>query len=808
MYLMRKDIPIKPRNRKEAFNEIYENLIKTKKNPTYKDKQALRDDINMFLDNPEQMRNQDALFKDMWDLYKKIGYEAKEPTSGRRYRNNKIVDMTFEVMTHETTADKMLNPGGFTQQKKMGYMVEAYRRNPNMSWTYLESLSIEKLKDLSYTDKNLTFIDTHVDFYKQNAAAASLIGIFAVSNIAHIILQDNGYQIDITGTLEGGSLDIMGLHLEGTATIDSRFDKEGNSISKTTGSLVASSADAVKDPVLNLMNINIATVNILNTLIRLGTPFDKAAMFLSQKCVTDILAEYNKQRLESSVSLSQVIVKRLDQLEKDFDISATNTLNEEGISQKEVIKGIRETTPEIEYKTLKALNQLLAISKEVSSLSMATRFNSMSSAVGPQVIDNLITEAKLEDFSKFILDANGNTVVLEDIFKAHPILKQFSRTLGMANHLLSDMPANSPGFRQLLDIVEGNLSVIKKDRKLMSKLSDFYQSYLLVQNGIINPESLEYYITKFPTNFFESNYKEKYPNNPFIQAIKLKLDDKTGFPSLVIDTTGMRTEDKEILSSGWADLYKEDPEITIQLFEYNFFKGGMGYTPKTFMHLLPMQIKEAIEGYKDTYNSPPTIIPNIVLDQFIRNNSGDFRLVPTLDNEIELDFISNDVFAVYDEDAVKMESKIYIKTRGKDAKLFRQALVEDGRVIYIEVDKLGNNGSYLEVDTEDIKTSIKKGFSEDTSNITYITGEDTVDDNQIASPNAEQEKLDLLFKIWEKSGRTKEQTEERIEDYKSKSKEEQNRLESSMKAFMKNMMDRMGLNYDEETIDSIYKMMC
>lgn len=808
MYLIRKDIPIKPRNRKEVFNEIYENLIKTKKNPTYKDKQALRENINIFLDNHEQMRNQDALFRYMWDLYKKIGYEAKEPTSGRRYRNNKIADMTFEVMTHETTADKMLNPGGFTQQKKMGYMIEAYRRNPNMSWTYLEGLSIDELKDLSYTDKNLTFIDTHVDFYKQNSAAASLIGIFAVSNIAHIILQDNGYQVDITEILEGDSLEIMGTFLGDSVIIDSRFDKEGNSISKTTGSLVASSADAVKDPVLNLMNINIDTVNVLNTLIRLGIPFDKAAMFLSQKCISNILAEYNKQKLESYMSLSQVIVERLNELEKEFDISITNTLNEETISEDEVIDGIRKVTPEMEYKTLKALNQLLAISKEVSSLSMATRFNSMSSAVGPQIIDNLITEAKLEDFSKFILDANGNTVVLEDIFKAHPILKQFSRTLGMANHLLSDMPANSPGFRQLLNIIDGNLAVIKKDRKLMSKLSDFYQSYLLVQNGIINPKDLEYYITKFPINFFESNYKEKYPNNPFIQAIKLKLDDKTGLPSLVIDTTGMRTEDKEILSSGWADLYKEEPEIAIQLFEYNFFKGGMGYTPKTFMHLLPMQIKEAIEGYKDTYNNPPTIIPSIVLDQFIRNNYGDFRLVPTLDNEIELDFISNDAFAVYDEDAAKMKSKIYIKTRGKDAKLFRQASIEDDRVIYVEVDKLGNNGSYLEIDTEDIETSIKKGFSEDTSNITYITGEDTVDDNQIASPNVEQEKLDLVFKIWERSGRTREQAEERIENYKSKSKEERDNLESSMKAFMKNMMDRMGLKYDEETIDSVYKMMC
>ena len=40
--------------------------------------------------------------------------------------------------------------------------------------------------------------------------------------------------------------------------------RKGNLIGKTLGSLVASAADAVKDPILNLMNINSNTSLLFN----------------------------------------------------------------------------------------------------------------------------------------------------------------------------------------------------------------------------------------------------------------------------------------------------------------------------------------------------------------------------------------------------------------------------------------------------------------------------------------------------------------------------------------------------------------
>ena len=43
---------------------------------------------------------------------------------------------------------------------------------------------------------------------------------------------------------------------------------------------------------------------------------------------------------------------------------------------------------------------------------------------------------------------------------------------------------------------------------------------------------------------------------------------------------------------------------------------------------------------------------------------------------------------------------------------------------------------------------------------------------------------------------------------KSKSKEQKESLESSMKVFISNKMKDMGLNFDESFVDSVYKQMC
>ena len=114
MYLMIKKLDIDPKSRKDISKSLWDKFSPNYK--TFSEKNALRERINMFLDNPQIMSSQEP---EMWEFYKNNAYEVTSPKEGTRYyRDNKIIDMTYAVLTHETTADKILNPGNFEEQKK------------------------------------------------------------------------------------------------------------------------------------------------------------------------------------------------------------------------------------------------------------------------------------------------------------------------------------------------------------------------------------------------------------------------------------------------------------------------------------------------------------------------------------------------------------------------------------------------------------------------------------------------------------------------------------------------------------------
>ena len=108
-YVMRKDIPIKTRKKneieKELFNiatESYKKAHDGKTNNTWVGEQ-----VRMFLDNPQKMKSADKFMQWLYGKYQQVAYYTDAPTSGRTYRDNKIIDMTYAVLTNQMTADKI-----------------------------------------------------------------------------------------------------------------------------------------------------------------------------------------------------------------------------------------------------------------------------------------------------------------------------------------------------------------------------------------------------------------------------------------------------------------------------------------------------------------------------------------------------------------------------------------------------------------------------------------------------------------------------------------------------------------------------
>jgi len=836
--------------------------------------------VNDFLDSDIfATRKGDALFRQMKELYIKYMFDSYEDTEGTTYRNNKIVNMSWAVLTNETTASKMLNPGGFEPQKSMGYLVSAYQ-NPanNISWEDLNAIAEGRLglldgkvvpldpnnsdietgtaalKSLCYTEKNLCFIDTHLQFYKQNSAAATALGMAAVQKVGHAVLESNGFQLDISSILnfeDGEKFSIAGTEFTGMMEIDKKYNDEGALIGRTLGEFVAMFADAVKDPVANLMNINNTTMPIVTTLIRLGMPFRQAALFISQPAIREVLAQYNSENVTNFTTLTKVIQEKIDKINKDYNLTEDSRINDfDTITEDELVESlnprIRESSAEdtavSDYKILKFFQYLDSISKAMKSPTYATRFNSISNAVGPLVIDNLIMEYKATDgnFNNFY-DVDGNKADFQTIMRMHPILDSFYKAVDISRILLDEMPANSSNFRLMLNRADADLKrTLFGDRKTLSELSDFYQSYLLIASGAIPIEAtaenkhqgLKYYLEQFPQDFMRGNAKELFKGNALIDAIK--VDIQKNRTVLKVDTTGLTTQDKEKLGDGWADLYRSGErgrKLAEHLFYYNFWRTGIGFSPKSFMGLFPTRLKSKIAGYNSTFTihsgsfAYNTGNGELILDQFVQNNADNNKLAPKI--KIGKDgtnpkreganyiFEGNDYFTVADKYYIK------IKSGGKDILLKRVAKDNIGtRAYYQELTLMGNNGEYFEASTNPTYTPLAsvatvKEQKNDTQLDEVTPTEAQVNEVPSATDVAEQAKVKRATKIRNKilelfmmSGRTEAEARQKIQEFKEKSQKEKDALRNPMKEFFAKKLTQLGIEYKESLLDEMYDELC
>jgi len=812
MYIMRKDLPIFRKKNKEIADILIDKLGKSK-----------RDDIKMFLNQiGTDERKAVTTFPDIAREYRKIAFEVKKPTEGRRYRNNKIIDMSLSVLTHEDTTDKLLNPGGFDQQKRTGYMVQAYRMG--YDWDTLQKMSIYDLKEACYTEKNLSFIDTHVQFYKQNSVAGSILSIFAVAKVAHATLESNYLRLNAEALFDLDyqnpiKYSICGLEFINGMEIDAQKNINGEYIGKILGSLVASAADAVKDPILNLMNINVNTVNVLNAAIRMGLPFEDAALLLSSNVITRALKNYSIKSLENpSLYFNNIVDIMLQKYAEK--IGDTSKIDNEPLTREEIIQSIKEGDDKINYKILLAYSRLSKVAQQLKMPSFVTRFNSISSAVGPLILDNLITEEKLLDTSDYVTLGDGKTVITADsVAEMHPILNNFMRTLGIARNLFGNkLPANSNTFRRMFNRIPDSFKKrLLRDRKAFGKLSDFFQSYLLVQSGCIDYSECGAFVEQFPKYFIKRGYKDKFKDNFLIQSMRVNTDSNSGRPFLRIDTTGLDQSVKDKLSSAWIDLYKsgeEGKKLAISLFKYNFFKGGIGFSPKTFMNLLPVQLKEMIPGYVTTFRGDFSLYDDtVMLDQFVQNNWHDKSIVPRVKVKTEPDekgllFHANYKLPYFvnsaDDTLWKKISDVYSNRRITGA-------------IFAPLTKLGNKGEFMEMSVDEIKNSALKEkdaevlkeeeawehFAEEEQPTGIINKQNAevedIDNSENVAETNEETQISKILKTLEDIG---------MIDLKSNLSKESGKREKEILDTIQNIAKEQGLEISDATIRKQAKKYC
>ena len=568
-----------------------------------------------------------------------VTYEM--PKSGKAYNDNLIISTQLAVLKSEHTTRQLFTPGNFEEPKRLGYTIEYVQskireakelgEDYNIQELYSEAATMNnnKLKDAVKTRSNLIYNNVQSQFHKQNMVAGQLIGIFAQANVSHAFLG----LVDNTALLLGKSgieFTIDNTYVGGEYQIDNIYSNDGVTYqSSILASLLAASVDAVKDPILNLANINLDTANIVTSMVRMGFSLEQIVLLLNQPIVQQLVRDLGIENANNKnegktyhKDLSRIIDEAIASLELSKE--ELKDLQEIKITSEALINNLDGSDDITSYMAIRIISDILNISSSFSNIQHMTRYNSISSAVGPTATDTMLNRIKDEIFIQDdllnlnIIEACGVPVRKESGEEAYnPILYWFregANTLERAILGENLIQADNDFFTSLKRV--GNACGFKKGLPddVARKFTDFYMSYYVNTNPTgtvfdLSKERREFMIKEFPIYFQE--IKSKYKDNPFIQAIILKTASTEEYPFLQLKTRGVNSEDIEDLKQGWATLFLnggEDADLAIALVEYNFFRGGFGFNPKTFTNLIPNVIKYNLPNYLNTLNTKRSLM--------------------------------------------------------------------------------------------------------------------------------------------------------------------------------------------------------
>ena len=588
MYIMRYQLN-RTDNRNAVIKELEDNYKAAGRN-------GMASRVRPLINGEMQLRDAaDHLILSSWRSKHKIEWE--NPTSGKYANDNLIVATQWGILTSGMAEDQVLSSGNFDEVKRIGYIMAAM--DNGTGYESASKMSIGSLKDAAYTNKYLQYADTQMQFHKQNMVAAKLIGVFAQANVSHAIvgMSDVPAEIQIP---EGGAMTINGQsYFENNRYIvDQEYGLDNATrISSLLAQLLAGSVDAVKDPVLNLLNINMDTVNVAVTLARLGHDLEFIGLFLTHPIIKQLINRYNIEAASGSTnSLMQTLNAMQKELRGEDGKGASLQLQydyDKGFFVREHAPSSRDDEAYRQYKkdmdltVLELYKKLNNMAEMFRGVIHTTRYNSITSAVGPYASDTMNSRLSDEQFAAnayvteemkkaaegIIYDENGKEISLIQAFR--------DTSSELERELLGDnMIQASEETYKVYKALKSKMGYMSQ--KMAKEFGRFYMSYYMNMEAPLfdlSDNNRADMLDNFPKRFVAK--KNQYRDNVFVQAVMMDKD-KAGNDILTVNTRGLTDTEIQALRSGWADLYTSEREkgiedkdnLALKLVENNFFLGS------------------------------------------------------------------------------------------------------------------------------------------------------------------------------------------------------------------------------------------
>lgn len=572
----------------------------------------------------------------------------------RAARNNMLINLIQHRLMDEETFEQRYTPGGFANASKAARFLReltfgslsGITDGNNVDFNAIE----ERAKDKSLDpEPNYDPSDpmTIITYNQQNQVAGKLIGIFANQNTNHAfasLMQAFYLKKPIA----------FGEHPEGLSDMLHKTDYEA--IDLNVAEFLAASVDAVKDPVLNFLNLNTVTADAGAVLARLGYSTRDIGLLFNQPIIKEVCEYKFNNGVSVEVALSEILSQyKVDTSEAIPEANPSTDLSSAKLASnivksrkareagKDVMEDSSFRTSQLQVAQLFA--DVLRVSGEVSQFVTSSKFTA-SNAVGSTFGDSYSQQMKV---SKYLNSFTGNAKnKLSVVMEVSPFINapiNNDPTLELSNQEYIERTLDNPfAYEQAMydmnrrvsrllssyypydtrvyTLARSRMAELTKsgtlDADTINSIHSDMMVYLLAQqedslfNGDVPAKdgipAREYYTKHFAKilfNTLESN--PSYKSLPIFQYMQFEVNEESGEVNANIqDIGGLAPYQKDEIRESWADLMEESPDLARDLFMYNYYKLGFTFSPLAFMNLAPTRVKQAIKVGKKTNDGGKT----------------------------------------------------------------------------------------------------------------------------------------------------------------------------------------------------------
>ena len=337
-------------------------------------------------------------------------FEKSPEENTRAARNNLLITLIQQRLMDPETIKQRYTPGGFANAKKSARLMRELFFG-DLTGVYdggsVDLSALEARQDPD-TDPEPNYDPTDpftmLIYNQQNQVAAKLIGIFANQN-TNYAFASNMDVFELNEPIEfcGHSFKDL-LHKD-----PEDFEKIKSNMSEFLGA----SVDAVKDPVLNFLNLNTATADAGALLARLGYTTKEIGLLFNQPIIRTICEDSFNRGIQITTAIDDAATKLMDHLtgynpneiipitEQDLarGIVQERMMLEEGKTQDDFLAA----NARMQMQVLMLFNQVVRTAQDISDFVMNTKFtasNAVSSTFGGMYAQQLKVNRYVKKFKE------------------------------------------------------------------------------------------------------------------------------------------------------------------------------------------------------------------------------------------------------------------------------------------------------------------------------------------------------------------------------------------------------------------------